>query len=159
MNKGKLPTFFPTNFCAGVAGYPEKHFEAPNEQADLRTLKQKVDMGAQYILTQMFFDNALFFSFVEKCRAIGINVPIIPGLKPITGIRQLIDLPRTFHVSLPDELVQAVSKAKNKEAVKTIGIEWCSLQTKELRTAGVPCIHYYTMSRPESTESIIRACY
>lgn len=148
-----------SHFCTGVAGYPEKHYEAPNEAADLRILKKKIDMGADYILTQMFFDNTFFFSFVKKCREIGIQVPIIPGLKPITTKNQLLSIPRTFYVSLPDELARALEKAKDNSHAQEIGIQWCISQSKELLKHGVSCIHYYTMSRPKATEAIIRACY
>ena len=148
-----------TSFCTGVAGYPEKHYESPNEIADLHVLKQKVALGAQYVLTQMFFDNAIFFRFVKKCRDMGITVPIIPGVKPITAKNQLLNIPRTFHVSLPQVFVKELEQAKNDEAARTIGIAWCIAQTKELLAGGVPCIHYYTMSRPGATETIVKACY
>lgn len=163
MNKGKYlheeTQGSPTNFCTGVAGYPEKHFEAPNEAADLRRLKEKINMGADYILTQMFFDNSYYFQFVEQCRAIGIRAPIIAGLKPITTKQQLTSIPRTFHVSLPDELVGEIERAKDNTAVGQIGIEWCISQTQALIKGGAPCVHYYTMSRTKSTEAIIKKCF
>ena len=116
-------------------------------------------MGADYILTQMFFDNKYYLQFVEKCRKIGIHVPIIPGLKPITSKQQLTTIPRTFYISLPDELVSALEQAKDNEAVGQIGVEWCISQTKELLKVGVPCIHYYTMSQPEGIKKVIKSCF
>lgn len=145
-----------TDFCIGVAGYPEKHFEAPNELADLRYLKQKVDAGASYIVTQMFFDNKRYFNFVSKCREIGIHVPIIPGIKPITNIQQIYRIPGLFHVHIPDELNKAVENAKNKEAVRQVGIEWAVAQTRELIAAKVPCVHFYTMSTVEPFKEIMK---
>ncbi len=145
-----------SNFCIGVAGYPEKHFEAPNMKTDLKYLKQKVDAGADYIVTQMFFDNKKYFEFVDQCREIGITVPIVPGLKPITAKSQITNLPRNFHIDLPTELVEAVEAANSKDAVKQVGIEWGIQQTKELTKAGVPCIHFYTMSRHSSTYKILK---
>lgn len=149
----------PSNFCIGVAGYPEKHFESPNSKADLRHLKAKVDAGAEYIVTQMFFDNAAYFSFVDACRAAGINVPIVPGLKPITTASQLSTVPRHFSVTLPDDLVDAIEAAKSPEAVKQAGVEWTIAQSKELLAAGVPVLHYYTMGKAEETEKIARALF
>lgn len=145
-----------TDFCIGVAGYPEKHHEALNVQADLRYLKQKIDAGASYIVTQMFFDNKKYFKFVEDCRAIGIDVPIIPGIKPITNINQLYRLPGVFHISIPDDLVVELEKAKNKEAVRRVGTDWAIQQSKELMAHGVPCIHYYTMSNVEPFKEIVK---
>ena len=144
-----------TDFCIGVAGYPEKHFEAPNLDLDLSYLKQKVEAGASYIVTQMFFDNAKYFSFVEACRARGINVPIIPGLKPITCRYQINSIPRRFFVNMPDDLIKAIVEAKDKDAVKEIGVEWSIQQSKELKEAGVPCIHYYTMGDTPTIKKII----
>lgn len=144
-----------TNFCIGVAGYPEKHFEAPNEQHDLGFTKEKIDAGGDYIVTQMFFDNAHFFSYVKKCREAGINVPIVPGLKPLTKAYQLNSIPRLFHVNMPDDLVRDVTKAKNSAAVKEIGIEWCAQQSKELKEFGVPCLHYYTMGDHKTIKKIV----
>ncbi|MHC5200879.1 methylenetetrahydrofolate reductase [NAD(P)H] [Myroides sp. LJL119] len=144
-----------TNFCIGVAGYPEKHMEAPNFETDLTYLKQKIDNGAQYIITQMFFDNTKFFDFVNRCREIGITVPILPGLKPLATKTQLNLLPQRFKVDLPDELVAEVLKAKNNDQVKQIGIQWCVQQSKELIQKGVPILHYYSMGRAENITSII----
>jgi methylenetetrahydrofolate reductase (NADPH) len=144
-----------TDICIGVAGYPEKHFEAPNMDSDLKFLKQKVDAGASYIVTQMFFDNQKYFSFVEQCRAIGIDVPIIPGLKPITKKYQLNSLPRLFFLDLPDDLVSAMMKAKDATARKQVGIEWCTMQSKELKAAGVPVLHYYTMGDADTIKKIV----
>ncbi|MDP4711242.1 MAG: methylenetetrahydrofolate reductase [NAD(P)H] [Saprospiraceae bacterium] len=140
INQGKA-----TNICIGVAGYPEKHFEAPNYEMDLEVLKAKIDAGADYIVTQMFFDNKHYFKFVENCRELGINVPIIPGLKPLTKTYQLSAIPRIFHIDLPSELARAIAKAKTEESRTQIGMEWCVEQSKELKAAGVPSLHYYTM--------------
>ena len=148
-----------TDFCIGVAGYPEKHFQAPNLNTDLRFLKAKVDAGADYIVTQMFFDNAKYFEFVEKCRAIGITVPIIPGIKPLTTKNHINILPSMFHIDIPDELSKAVENCKDNLAAKQIGIEWAIQQSKELKAANVPCLHYYTMSQSESTIAIARAVF
>ena len=144
-----------TDFCIGVAGYPEKHFEAPNLPSDLSYTKAKIEAGASYIVTQMFFDNSKFFRFCELCRAEGINVPIVPGLKPLTKKYQLKSIPRRFYVDMPDDLVRAVEKAKTDEAVVEIGIEWCAQQSRELKAAGVPCLHYYTMSDTEVVRRIV----
>lgn len=146
-----------TDFCVGVAGYPEKHFESPNYDNDLFFLKQKVDSGAEYIVTQMFFDNSKYFKFVEDCREIGINVPIIPGLKPITKKYQLNSLPRLFSLDLPQELAIEIMKAKNGEARRQIGIEWCIMQSKELKEKGAPCLHYYTMGDSDTIKTIVSA--
>ncbi len=143
-----------TNFCIGVAGYPEKHFEAPNIENDLHFLKQKVDAGADYIVTQMFFDNEKYFQFVDKCREIGINVPIIPGLKPITKKYQLNSLPRLFSIDLPQDLVNEFDKAKDNDARTQVGIEWCIMQSKELKAKGAPCLHYYTMGDAATIKQI-----
>lgn len=148
-----------TDFCIGVAGYPEKHFEAPNAASDLRWLKRKVEDGAEYVITQMFFDNRAYFDYVEACRAAGITVPIIPGLKPLTTRRQLQALPQNFHVNMPDELVQAVEQARDDREVKAIGVEWCIAQARELKAAGVPALHFYTMGRAEPTATIARAVF
>lgn len=156
MNSGKyldedLKDVSPSNFCIGVAGYPEKHFEAPNLTKDLSFLKAKIDAGADYVVTQMFFDNQKFFDFVELCRKNGITVPIIPGLKPITTAKQLSVLPKIFHVDIPQELIDAVENVKSDKDVKQVGIDWCIQQSKELMAAGVPCLHYYTMGNAELT--------
>lgn len=143
-----------TDFCIGVAGYPEKHFESPNLELDLQYLKAKVDAGADYIVTQMFFNNEAFFSFVEACRKIGINVPIIPGLKPLTKMYQLTSIPRNFYVNLPNDLVKEASKATTDDQIKAIGTEWCIAQSKELKANGVSCLHYYTMSDTATVKKI-----
>jgi methylenetetrahydrofolate reductase (NADPH) len=148
-----------TDFCIGVAGYPEKHMEAPSLDHDLKMLKAKVDAGAHYIVTQMFFDNAKYFAFVEKCKAAGITVPIIPGLKPISTKKQLNLLPHRFHVDLPTDLVTAVEACPDNKAVYQVGIEWCIQQSKELMAAGVPILHYYTMSRPNNIKEIAKALF
>ncbi len=149
----------PTNFCIGVAGYPEKHFESPNMKNDLKHLKSKVDAGAEYIITQLFYDNEKFKTFVNLCRKAGINAPIIPGLKPITSKNQLQMIPKFFHIDLPNDLVDAVEKCKTDEAVKQVGIEWAIQQSKELIDFGVPCLHYYTMGKSVSTREIIKQVF
>ncbi|WP_181305968.1 methylenetetrahydrofolate reductase [NAD(P)H] [Rufibacter sp. XAAS-G3-1] len=149
----------PTDFCIGIAGYPEKHTEAPNLATDLKYLKQKVDLGANYIITQMFFDNRKFCDFVTACRAAGINVPIIPGLKTLTTRNQLNVLPRYFNIDLPEDLVNAVEAAKTPQAVKQVGIEWTIQQCKELMEFGVPCLHFYTMSKSDATQAVARAIF
>src|SRR5271154_1736603 len=138
-----------TNFCIGVAGYPEKHFEAPNITTDLTYLKAKVDAGAEYITTQMFFDNQKYFDFVKACKNNGIDIPIIPGLKPITSKKQLSILPKVFHVDIPTDLSDEITKCKNDEEVEKVGTEWLTLQSKELKKAGVPVLHYYTLGKPK----------
>lgn len=148
-----------SNFCIGVAGYPEKHFEAPNLRTDLRFLKEKVDKGANYIVTQMFFDNRKFFEFEDACRDAGIDVPIIPGLKPLTTLRQLTSLPKIFHIDIPEELSDAVLKCKNNEAVRQVGTEWMISQCRELIDRNVPCLHFYTMSSCEPTRQIAAALF
>ena len=148
-----------TSFCIGVAGYPEKHFEAPNPDSDLRWLKQKVDHGAEYIITQMFFDNRRYFDFVNRCRDNGIDVPIIPGIKPLTTATQLSVLPQVFHVDLPDELVAAVEAAKTKDQVREAGISWCTRQAEELLDRGVPTLHFYTMGKANPTVEIARRVF
>lgn len=137
----------PTHFCIGVAGYPEKHYESPNLSQDIRNLKSKVDAGADYIVTQMFFDNAKYFNFVEMCRQQGITVPVIPGLKPVSSLKHLEMLPRTFHIDMPEELTQELSRCRDDAQAEQVGIEWAVKQSRELKSAGVPAIHYYTMSR------------
>jgi methylenetetrahydrofolate reductase (NADPH) len=143
-----------TDFCIGIAGYPEKHFEAPNLDMDLLSTKAKVDAGAHYIVTQMFFDNQKYFDFVKKCRDLGINVPIVPGLKPLTKVYQLNSIPRHFHIDLPNDLVTAIQQAKTPEAKRQVGKEWCIAQSKSLKEFGVPCIHYYTMGDAETIKEI-----
>jgi len=158
MNKGILlheeTESLPTNFCIGVAGYPEKHIDAVSFDQDLKYLKQKVDAGADYIVTQMFFDNAKYFDFVQKCREIGIHVPIIPGLKPLATERQLDILPEIFHLEIPSEFVNEARKCANNAAIKQLGIEWAVQQGKELIQAGVPALHFYTMSKSDSVRAI-----
>jgi methylenetetrahydrofolate reductase (NADPH) len=145
-----------TTFCAGVAGYPEKHFEAPNMQTDLMNLKKKVDAaGADYVVTQMFFDNKKFFAFEKACRDIGITVPIIPGLKPVTSKKQLSIIPRTFYVDLPSDLSGEILKCNNDEDVEKIGTEWLLIQSKELKKAGVPVLHYYTLGKPHVVANVV----
>ena len=146
-----------TDFCIGVAGYPEKHYKSPNWQADLSYLKQKVDAGANYIVTQMFFDNQRFFDFVKACRETGITVPIIPGLKPITQKSQIQNIPGVFHVTIPEALQRAVDACSHKEDVKKVGAEWLIQQCKELIDFGVPCLHFYTMSNAEPFRAIMKA--
>lgn len=148
-----------TNFCIGVAGYPEKHINAPNMKTDLRYLKQKVEAGAEYIVTQMFFDNKAFFKFVDECRAAGITVPIIPGLKPLTTKRQASILPSIFHMDVPADLYDEVEKCKDNEAAAQIGVDWCVAQTKELIEAGVPCLHFYTMGKSDATKMVAEAVF
>ncbi len=145
-----------TKFCIGVAGYPEKHFEAPNLEIDLKNLKAKVEGGAEYIMTQMFFDNQKFFEFVKACRNAGIEVPIIPGLKPLTTKKQLSVLPRIFHVDLPTELSLEVMKCKNDEEVEQVGTEWLRKQSKELMDFGVPVLHYYTLGKPRIIQAVVK---
>ncbi|NPD46970.1 MULTISPECIES: methylenetetrahydrofolate reductase [NAD(P)H] [unclassified Lentimicrobium] len=140
----------PSDFCIGVAGYPEKHPEAANRPSDLRYLKDKVDAGADYIITQMFFDNKKFFRFVEQCRAAGITVPIIPGLKPFSSKKQLLTLPQIFHIDLPDQLVNSLVKCKTNAEVYEVGIEWGIQQSKELIEYGIPALHFYTMGKADN---------
>ncbi len=146
-----------TNFCIGTAGYPEKHFEAPNLEIDLQHLKNKVDAGADYIMTQMFFDNQKFFDFVDACRKMGITVPIIPGLKPITNKKQLSVLPRIFHVDIPTDLSNAITKCKSDEDCEKVGTEWLIQQSKELKAFGVPVLHYYTLGKPKVIFNVVKA--
>ncbi len=149
----------PTNFCMGIAGYPEKHFEAPNLYSDMKWLKAKVDAGADYIVTQMFFDNTKYFEFVELCRKNGINVPIIPGLKILSTRSQLISLPKIFHIDLPQDLFVELEKCKDDKAIREIGVDWCIAQSKELKKAGVPCLHYYTMGTSESVKKVAKEVF
>lgn len=163
MNKGvyldeDLTDVDPTHFCIGVAGYPEKHYEAPSFKSDLKWLKAKIDLGAEYIVTQMFFDNKKYFDFVEKCRDAGITVPIIPGLKPIQFKSQLKTLPKNFHIDIPDDLVDAIEDAPSKN-IELIGAEWCIQQCQELKAAGVPALHFYTMGKAEQIVKIAKAVF
>jgi methylenetetrahydrofolate reductase (NADPH) len=145
-----------TTFCIGVAGYPEKHFEAPNMQTDLQYLKSKVDSGADYIVTQMFFDNAKYYTFVNACRDVGITVPIIPGLKPIYSKKQLTVLPKTFHIDLPADLSNEILKCKSDEDVEKVGEEWLLHQSIDLKKNGVPVLHYYTLGRPMMVVNVVK---
>ena len=159
MNQGKyldknITAGQKSDFCIGVAGYPEKHFAAPSLDNDLKWLKAKVDAGADYIVTQMFFDNQKYFDFVDRCRANGITVPIVPGLKPLTKKYQLNSLPRMFFLDIPQDLVEAIESAKDNEARRQVGIEWCVMQSKELKARGVPCLHYYTMGDVSTIQAI-----
>lgn len=155
----KMDIMTDTRFSYGVAGYPEKHDEAPNMSIDLMYLKNKVDKGAEYVVTQMFFDNEKYFSFVEKCREIGINVPIIPGLKPIVSTTQLTLLPKAFHVDLPDALAAELMKCKDNTEAKQVGVEWCTMQAKELKAKGVPSIHFYSLNATESVKNVAKSLY
>lgn len=143
-----------TNFSIGVAGYPEKHMEAPSLDSDIYFLKQKIKNGASYIVTQMFFDNKKYFDFVAKCRKEGVTVPIIPGLKPISTKKQLNQIPHRFKVDLPDELIMEIVRAKDNDAVRRVGIEWCIAQSRELIAAGIPVLHYYSMGKSENIRAI-----
>ena len=164
MNQGKyldetLTNAIATNFCIGVAGYPEKHYEAPNPETDIMNLKRKVDAGADYIVTQMFFDNNRFFHFVDKCRTAGITVPIIPGLKPISTHTHIEMLPRTFSIDMPEELMKEVRKCKNDQEIYQVGIEWCITQSKDLLAHGAPAIHYYTMGKADNIRTILKQTF
>ena len=149
----------PTDFCVGVAAYPEKHYEAANLDTDIRHLKQKVDAGADYIVTQMFFDNDSYYRFVERCRAAGITVPVIPGLKPISSQRQIDLLPRSFHIDIPQELVAMLSEAKGADGAYQVGIDWSIRQSRDLLAHGVPAIHYYTMAKTDNVRKIVKAVF
>ena len=160
LNKGiyldqELTNSSNTNFCMGIAGYPEKHFEAPNMNSDIHFLKKKVEAGADYIVTQMFFDNEKYFDFVKLCRDNDINIPIIPGLKPFSTKKQLNLLPQRFHLNLPTELVDEVLRCKNNNDVRQVGVEWAVKQTKELINYGAPCIHFYTMGKVDNVLKIM----
>jgi len=160
MNKGiyldeELKKSSPTDFCIGVAGYPEKHFEAPNMLSDIHFLKKKVEAGAEYIVTQMFFDNQQYFDFVNLCRENEITIPIIPGLKPMSTQKQLTLLPQRFYLNVPNLLVDEVLKCKDNEAVRQVGVEWAIQQTKELIEFGAPCIHFYTMGKSDNVQQIV----
>ncbi len=148
-----------SNFCIGIAGYPEKHFEAPNMDSDIQHLKDKIAAGGEYIVTQMFFDNKKYFDFVSQCRKKGITVPIVPGLKPLTRKSQVTSIPAAFFINLPEDLVKAISKAKSPEAVKQVGIEWGIMQCKELKAAKVPSLHFYTMGDSDTTRKIAESVF
>jgi methylenetetrahydrofolate reductase (NADPH) len=164
MNRGKyvdeeLESPAPSNFCIGVAGYPEKHFAAPNLKTDLKYLKLKVDLGAEYIVTQMFFDNQKYFDFVKACREVGINVPIIPGIKPITTKGQASILPTTFHIDLPDDLSDELEKCADNKAAKEVGIKWAVQQSRELIKFGVPTLHFYSMGKSDPIYRIAKELF
>ncbi len=164
MNKGKylddqLQNTFNSQFCVGVAGYPEKHIESPNLAYDLKNLKAKVDAGAEYIVTQMFFDNQKYFNFVESCRSVGITVPIIPGLKPLCTIREINILPQVFNIDIPDELVKEIMKCRTNEEAFNVGIEWGIKQSKELISHGVPVLHYFTVGITENICKIAKSVF
>ena len=164
MNKGQyldknIENGATTDFCIGIAGYPEKHFEAPNMESDLEWTKKKVEAGADYIVTQMFFDNKYYFEYVDACRKAGINVPIVPGLKPLTKLYQLNSLPRLFHLNVPTDLVNAIANANDANARKQVGIEWCIEQSKELKAKGAPCLHYYTMGDSDTIRQIAEGVF
>lgn len=144
----------PTDLCIGVAGYPEKHFEAPNMTSDMKYLKAKIDAGAHYIVTQMFFDNKKYFDFVQKCRDAGIKVPIIPGLKVLTAKAQASVLPKTFFLDIPQDLLEALEKCRTDADAREVGIEWCTAQAQELVKAGAPVLHFYTMGSAESVRRV-----
>ena len=150
----------PRYFCIGVGAYPEKHFEAANIETDILNLKKKVDAGADYIITQMFFDNKVYYDFVEKCREAGIEVPIIPGLKPLSTARQVSLLPESFSLNIPFELTEAIRNAKDdKKAIYEIGTQWCIQQCKDLLSHGVPAVHFYTMGKTDNIVSILKECF
>lgn len=164
LNKGKylsedLKHNYKTEFSVGVAGYPEKHIEAPNLEIDLINLKRKVDAGAEYVVTQMFFDNQKYFDFVDKCRAIGITVPIVPGLKPVSTMRDIELLPQIFAIDLPIDLITEIQKCKTNKDVRQVGVEWCTMQSKELKEHNVPSIHYYTLSQSDNIAKIAKAIF
>ena len=159
MNEGvyldeELQNNTPSNYCVGVAGYPEKHFEAPSLNNDIENLKRKIEAGAEYIVTQLFFDNQKYFDYVDKCRAAGITVPIIPGLKPIATKKHLSVLPQFFNVDLPDDLIRSVIDCNDNVAVRQVGVEWAIQQGKELKSAGVPAIHFYSMGKIDNIQAI-----
>jgi methylenetetrahydrofolate reductase (NADH) len=164
LNKGKylhedLEDAMPTDFSVGVAGYPEKHNEAPNMDTDLENLKLKVEKGAEYIVTQMFFDNQKYFDFVEKCKNTGINVPIIPGIKPVSTLNDISLLPQTFNIDLPIDLIKEIKKCKTIKDVRQVGVEWAIEQSKELVKSKVPGIHYYTLDQSDNIKKIVQATF
>ncbi len=163
MNNGKyideMEQTTATNFCIGVGGYPEKHIESPNMKFDLQMLKKKVDAGADYIVTQMFFDNARYFSFVESCRKAGIKVPIIPGIKPVITLNDMKLLPQTFNIDLPDDLTRELVKCKTNDDAWQVGVEWTTMQSKELLSKGVPGIHFYTLGNSDNICRIVKAAW
>ncbi|HOK52176.1 MAG TPA: methylenetetrahydrofolate reductase, partial [Bacteroidales bacterium] len=149
----------PTNFSVGVAGYPEKHVEAPNMETDLKYLKEKVDAGAEYIVTQLFFDNQKFFDFVQRCRAIGIQVPIVPGIKPLATLNDIKLVPQIFSCDIPQEFYRELEKCETNQQVKEVGIEWAIQQGKELMAFGVPAIHFYTYGISDNVKRIAKALF
>ncbi|MBT3173562.1 MAG: methylenetetrahydrofolate reductase [NAD(P)H] [Lentimicrobiaceae bacterium] len=155
----KLENTRSMNFCIGVAGYPEKHSESPNIESDIHFLKKKIDAGASYIVTQMFYDNKKYFEFVKLCREKGINVPIIPGIKPLSTSSHLKNIPKTFNVDLPVDLVKEVIKCKDNKSVRQVGVEWSTQQSKELKAANVPVIHFYTMGNSDNIQKIAKAVF
>ncbi|MCK5078538.1 MAG: methylenetetrahydrofolate reductase [Bacteroidales bacterium] len=155
----ELKNTAPTNFAVGVAGYPEKHSESPNIQADIKYLKEKVDAGAEYIVTQMFFDNAMYFNLVDRCRKAGIMVPIIPGLKPISTKSQLLTLPKTFSISIPEALQLEIDNCKDNKEARQVGVEWAIMQSKELISKGAPVMHYFTMGKSDNIRKIAKAVF
>jgi len=164
MNNGKyleesLVNAAPTNFCIGVAGYPEKHFEAPNIETDIENLKVKVDAGASYIVTQMFFDNQKYFRFRDACREAGITIPIVAGIKAISALNDIRFLPQSFHIDLPNDLVNAVKKCNNDKEAREVGVEWATMQSKELIKEGVPGVHYYTYGISDNIAKIVKASF
>ncbi len=164
MNKGiyldeELRNIESTNFSVGIAGYPEKHIEAPNMETDLKYLKEKIDAGAEYIVTQMFFDNSKYFDFVDKCRKIGIDVPIVPGIKPIRNFSDFKLIPMIFNISYPQTFVDAIQQCTNNEQVKQVGIEWCISQTRELIKYGVPALHFFTIGKSDNVFEIAKAIF
>lgn len=164
MNRGKyldedMTDAAPTDFCIGVACYPEKHFEAPNIISDLKNLKAKVDAGAEYVVTQMFFDNKKYFDFVTLCREHDITVPIIPGLKILTGKKQITSLPKVFQCDIPQPFYEELEKCRDDKQIKELGIKWCIEQSKELIKANVPCLHFYTMGASETTKAVAKAVF
>lgn len=164
MNRGvyldsELQDASSTHFCIGAAGYPEKHFESPNKDTDFQYLKKKVDLGAEFIVTQMFFNNQVYFDFVKRCREHDIHVPIIPGLKPMATMSHLTLLPQFFHLDIPEALSREVSKCKDNKEVKEVGIDWCVQQCKELIAFGAPVLHFYTMSRSELVKRVAKAVF
>lgn len=164
LNKGKylhdvIEADDKADFCIGVAGYPEKHIEAPSLQSDLKRLKEKVDAGADYVVTQMFFDNEKYFNFVREAKRVGIDVPIIPGIKPVSVKRHLQLLPQVFKIDLPEALITEIEKCQNNREVRQVGVEWCIEQSKELLAAGVPVLHYYSMGKSDNISAIAREIF
>ncbi|MEO9884067.1 MAG: methylenetetrahydrofolate reductase [NAD(P)H] [Balneola sp.] len=155
----EIENAMPSDFCIGVAGYPEKHETAPNMESDLRYLKQKVDGGADYVVTQMFFDNQKFFAFVKACREIGIDIPIIPGIKPVTTLKQITLLPQMFNIDLPEDLTKELERCKDNDAARAVGTEWAIQQSKELIDFGVPSVHYYSMGKSTSVYEVAKEVF